>query len=108
MITQDQKDSINKIILRCLGYTDSTLYMAPDELKDIEKHLKLEDSDYEAILKKKQDVDLQLRTDHDLLCTLVALRRYSSDIEQGSAETNSDIMMDNFEEELEYYVRNYL
>ena len=108
MITQEQKDSINKVILRCLGYTSSTLYKAPEELKDIEKHLKLEDKDYEAILDKKKDVDIQLRADHDMLCTLVALSRYSSAIEQGIAETNSDIMMDNFEEEVEYYARNYM
>ena len=108
MVSQEQKDQINAVILRCLGYNSSTLYKAPDQFKDIESFLNIKEADYEAILKKKNDVDIQLRMDLDMLSTLVALRRYSSEIEQDLVHTESDIMMDNYEDELESYMRGYM
>ena len=107
MITDEDKYYVNDAIIRSITgkpikCSDST------SVEKLIHQLNIEDKDYEALLKKKQDVDLQLRLDHEYLCNLIALRRYASDIEQGVSDTNSNLCVDNFEETLEDYCRSYM
>lgn len=108
MITQDQKDSINDVILDSIGYNKYNRDKMPIEFKNIEKHFNIEDKDYDEILRRKVFVEDQLKNDFEYLTTLIALRRYSSEIEQEIVDTNSGLCMDNFDEALESYVRSYL
>lgn len=108
MVSQDQKNRINEVILDSLGYNKFNKDKAPKEYNDIEKHFKISDKDYEEILRRKAFAEDQLKNDFEYLTTLIALRRYSSEIEQETVDTNSNLCMDNFDESLESYVRSYL
>ena len=107
MVTEDDKNRVNDVIIRSITGR-GIKYNDPDQVKHLLEDIHLENKDYEAILKKKNDVDLQLRNDHEYLCTLIALRRYASEIEQDVVTTNSHICLDNYEEELESYCRSYM
>ena len=108
MVSKDQKTRVNDVILDSLGYNKFNKDKMPEEYKDIEKHFKISENDYEEILRRKAFAEDQLKNDFEYLTTLIALRRYSSEIEQEIIDTNSDLGIDNFDEALESYVRSYL
>ena len=108
MVSQDQKNKINEVILDSLGYNKFSKDKPPEEYKDIERYFKISEKDYEEILRRKAFAEDQIKNDFEYLTILIALRRYSSEIEQEVIDTNSSLGIDNFDEALKSYVRSYL